>query len=87
MKTNRTEKEMFRIPAYYQIKMTFGEAVGEIARFGRGDILEGMKAVERVWEEHSASYGSENPRFETDSDFYETYMYEVNAYNVCLSRA
>ena len=78
---------MFRIPAFCQIKMTFGEAVAEIARFGRGDILEGMKAIERVWEEHCASYGHENARFETDDDFYETYMYEVNAYNVCLSRA
>ena len=33
--------------------------------------------MDRVWEEHASG----SPRFEDDSDFYEYYEAEVNAYN------
>ena len=73
---------MFRIPEFYKDEVTFEEAVKTMTAYGRGDLLAGMEAMNRVWDEHCASYGSDNARFETDSDFYETYEYEVNAYNV-----
>ena len=73
---------MFRIPNFYQFEMSTKEAVQVMTTYGRGDMLEGMMAMDRVWEEHCASYDSDNARFESDSDFYEFYEAEVNAYNV-----
>ena len=73
---------MFRIPNFYQLEMSTKEAVQVMTTYGRGDMLEGMMAMDRVWEEHCASYDSDNARFESDSDFYEFYEAEVNAYNV-----
>ena len=72
---------MFRIPAFYQFETTFEDAKKVMTTYGRGDMLEGMMALDRVWEEHCASYDSDNARFDSDSDFYEYYEAEVNAYN------
>ena len=72
---------MFRIPSFYKFEMTFNEANVTMARYGRGDMLEGMVAMDRVWKEHCASYGTADARFDSDSDFYECYEAEVNAYN------
>lgn len=72
------EKIMFRIPNFYQNDVTFAEAFKTITAFGRGDALEGMKAMDRCWEEHCDG----SPRFEDDDEFFENYEYEVNAYNV-----
>ena len=69
---------MFRIPSFYQETVDFTSAWNTIKNFGRGDALEGMNAMTRVWEEHVS--GSD--RFEEDDDFYEWYEAEVNAYNV-----
>ena len=69
---------MFRIPNFYQEQMTFDEAVNVMTAHGRGDLLEGMQAMERAWEEHASG----SPRFEDDSEFYENYESEVNAFNV-----
>lgn len=69
---------MFRIPSFYQNTVDFKTAWNTITNFGRGDALEGMNAMQRVWDEHAS--GSE--RFEDDDDFYEWYEAEVNAYNV-----
>ena len=69
---------MFRIPSFYQETVDFKTAWNTITNFGRGDALEGMEAMDRVWEEHAS--GSD--RFEEDDDFYEWYEAEVNAYNV-----
>jgi len=69
---------MFRIPSFYQETVDFTSAWNTIKNFGRGDALEGMNAMNRVWEEHAS--GSD--RFEEDDDFYEWYEAEVNAYNV-----
>ena len=73
---------MFRIPNFYQFEMSTKEAAQVMTHYGRGDMLEGMMAMDRAWEEHCASYDSDNARFESDSDFYEFYEAEVNAYNV-----
>ena len=72
---------MFRIPSFYQETVDFTSAWNTITNFGRGDALEGMNAMNRVWEEHAS--GSD--RFEEDDDFYEWYEAEVNAYNVVFS--
>ena len=69
---------MFRIPSFYQETVDFTSAWNTIKNFGRGDALEGMNAMNRVWEEHAS--GSD--RFEEDDEFYEWYEDEVNAYNV-----
>ena len=65
---------MFRIPSFYQETVDFTSAWNTITNFGRGDALEGMNAMNRVWEEHCAS-GND------DDDFYDNYEYEANAYN------
>ena len=46
---------MFRIPAFNKFDMTFEEATVTMKHYGRGDMLEGMQAMDRVWEEHCAS--------------------------------
>ena len=58
--------------------MSFDDGVAAMKNHGRGDLLEGMQAMDRVWEEHCI--GSD--RFKEDDDFFEHYEYEVNAYNV-----
>ena len=72
---------MFRIPSVYEFDTTFEDAKTTITRYGRGDLIEGMEAMNRVWDEHCASYMINNARFNDDSDFYEFYEAEVNAYN------
>lgn len=66
---------MFRIPSFYKETVDFTTAWNTITNFGRGDALEGMNAMNRVWEEHCAS-GDE------DDTFWDNYEYEANAYNV-----
>ena len=73
---------MFRIPSFYQVEMSFDKAAQVIKSYGRGDLLEGMEAMNRVWDEYLASEGTDNARFEDDDDFYANYEVEVNAYNV-----
>jgi len=65
---------MFRIPSFYQDEVTFEEAKNTMTTYGRGDLLEGMMAMDRRWTEHCASS-------DEDDTFFETYIYEVNAYN------
>jgi hypothetical protein len=72
---------MFRIPNFYKFETTMQDAVQVMTSYGRGDLLEGMQAMDRVWEEHASG----SPRFEDDSDFYEHYEAEVNAYNKVFS--
>ena len=61
------------------------DAVQVMTAYGRGDLLEGMQAMDRVWEEHCVSYNSDHARFDSDSDFYDYYEAEVNAYNKIFS--
>jgi hypothetical protein len=72
---------MFRIPSFYKFETTMQDAVQVMTSYGRGDLLEGMQAMDRVWEEHASG----SPRFESDSDFYDYYEAEVNAYNKVFS--
>ena len=70
---------MFRIPSFYEDKVTFATAWETMKSFGRGDCLEGMNAMDRVWEEHCATPGV---HCDLDDDaFWDMYAYEANAYN------
>ena len=67
---------MFRIPNYFQIDMTWDDAVRTIKGRGNGNLLDGMEAMNEAWNDHV------NEMLDDDSDFYEHWMYEVNAYNI-----
>ena len=67
---------MFRIPAFCELEMNFEEAKNTIAI--KGDLLAGMKHVDEMWERHCNDVDA------SDSDFYENWIYEVNAYNVVV---
>ena len=76
---------MFRIPAFCKFETSLEEAKVTMTHYGRGDMLEGMMALDRVWEEHCASFDTPDARFDNDDDFYEWYEAEVNAYNKIFS--
>lgn len=66
---------MFRIPSFYRNAMSFDEAIIVMKSHGRGDLLEGMQAMDRCWTEHCAS------RSDDDDEFWDNYEVEANAYN------
>ena len=67
---------MFRIPEFYKQEMSFDEAVRMMTSRGQGDLLEGMKSMDRFWTEYCAS-----PDQDDDELFYN-WSYEFSAYNV-----
>ena len=67
---------MFRIPNYFQMNMTWDDAVRTIKGRGNGNLLDGMEAMNEAWNDHV------NEMLDDDSDFYEHWMYEVNAFNI-----
>lgn len=71
---------MFRIPSFYVDAPEFAEAVATMTRRGNGDLLAGMKSMDKLWEEYCA--GELADCYEDDSDFFYTWSYETNAYNV-----
>lgn len=80
---------MFLIPDFYvDENMNFDEAVAIVKGRAGGDLLEGMKAIEKVWEGYLADqkrfYNGEQDEmvYGDDNDFYDHWHYEVNAFNV-----
>ena len=69
---------MFHIPHFYQENFDFDFAVQIIKGRANGDLLEGMKSMNKLWEEYIALPGDE----QDDDEFYSNWCYEVNAYNV-----
>jgi hypothetical protein len=72
---------MFHIPSFYVDPMPFGMAMETMKRRGNGDALEGMKSMDRLWEEYCTSSYTDEPMFEDDSAFFDTWSFECNAYN------
>ena len=66
---------MFRIPEFHKMEMTFEEAKGVLTI--NNSLIEGMEHVDAMWEKHC----SDDTIYEDDDDFYEHWVYEVNAYN------
>ena len=70
---------MFRIPSFNQMEMTWEEAITIIKGRGAGNILQGMEEMNRIWEDHCKMC------LDTDDDFFDNWVYEVNAYNVVFA--
>ena len=66
---------MFRIPDFHKMEMTFEEAKGVLTT--NNSLIEGMEHVDAMWEKHC----SDETIYEDDDNFYEHWVYEVNAYN------
>lgn len=70
---------MFRIPHFYQEdNLDFNVAADCIIRFGGGDLLTGMKKMDQLWSDYVNLPGEE----QDDDEFFGSWCYEVNAYNV-----
>ena len=41
-----------------------------------------MEAMDARWNEYCKSSFTETPQYEDDDEFFDTWQYEVNAYNV-----
>ena len=66
---------MFKIPEFHKMEMTFEEAKGVLTI--NNSLIDGMEHVDAMWEKHC----SDDTIYEDDDDFYEHWVYEVNAYN------
>ena len=74
---------MFRIPDFYKMpEMTFEEAK-RILTFNDKGLLGGMEHINEHWDRYAA--GNAGDMYEDDDDFFDTWQYEVNAYNVVYS--
>ena len=70
---------MFRIPNFYQMNMDFHTAKSVF----NGDLLKGMEMIQEHWDRYAT--GKSGDMYEDDDDFFDTWQYEVNAYNVVYS--
>lgn len=48
-----------------------------------GDLLKGMEMIQEHWDRYAT--GKSGDMYEDDDDFFDTWQYEVNAYNVVYS--
>ena len=67
---------MFNIPTFYQQDMDFDTAKAVF----NGDLLKGMEMIQEHWDRYAT--GKSGDMYEDDDDFFATWEYEVNAYNV-----
>jgi len=74
---------MFTIPDFYQNDdLSFQEAWDIMTRYGRGDCLEGMKALNRMWTEYWARASRDDSPDQDDDWLFYNWQYEFNAYNI-----
>ena len=75
---------MFRIPTHNLMpEMTFEEAEKIIKRLTiSGVLLDGLEYMDDLWTKHTECGFSDNG----DDDFYDTWIYEVNANNVVFNK-
>ena len=71
---------MFRIPNYFQMNMTWDEAVTIIKGRGKGNLLEGMEEMNDIWDRYARDVDGD--MYKDDDAFFEEWIYEVNAYNI-----
>lgn len=86
---------MFRIPDAFKMEMTFDQAKDVLSsrpmdlsdEIGSSvlvtaqiSLLEGMKHIEGMWDCYAT--GQMDELYADDSEFYDVWIYEVNAYNV-----
>lgn len=70
---------MFRIPDFYKMpEMTIEEAQRVLN--GHGSLLDGMEHISKTWDRYAR--GEMDMLYNNDDDFYDEWIYEVNAYNV-----
>lgn len=69
---------MFRIPSFHQMDLTFDESVSIMKGRANGDLLAGLKSMDKMWEDYCASDDQD------DDEFFGNWSYEVNAYNVVV---
>tara|TARA_B100001287_G_C22681120_1_gene530443 strand:- start:845 stop:1078 length:234 start_codon:yes stop_codon:yes gene_type:complete len=70
---------MFNIPTFYQQNMDFDTAKAVF----NGDLLKGMEMIQEHWDRYAT--GNSGDMYEDDDEFFATWEYEVNAYNVVYS--
>ena len=63
------------IPEVHKMEMTFEEAKCVLTI--NNSLFDVMEHVDAMWEKHCA----DDTIYEDDDDFYEHWVYEVNAYN------
>ena len=61
--------------------MSFDEAMNIVKRIGRGDVLIGLDSIVAIWDDYARNG---DDRYEWDSDFIETYVWEFDAYNIVI---
>ena len=66
---------MFRISNYHKMDMSWDDSVALIKGCGCGDLLKGLENMNECWEDVVDGYM-------TEDEFYDHYIYEVNAFNV-----
>ena len=72
---------MFRIPTHNLMpEMTFEEAKGILTNIGdTKGLLEGLEYMDNMWKEHCFNE-------DDDDEFYDRWIYEVNAFNVVFKK-
>ena len=66
---------MFKISDYYKMDMSWDDAVALMTGCGCGDLLKGLENMNTIW-------GDVVDDYMTEDDFYDQYIYEVNAFNI-----
>ena len=61
--------------------MDLKSAMDVVTRHGGGSLLSGLENISAIWD-NSCRYGDD--RYEWDSDFIETYVWEFDAYNIVI---
>jgi hypothetical protein len=75
------ELNMINIPSYYREEMPFNEAVNLISNRAGGDLLEGMKSIEGIYDEFTKNPPAYSG-YVNEDDFFSSWSYELNAFNV-----
>lgn len=70
---------MFKITKEYEMPIAYELACRVVKSRGRGDLLEGMYAIDSSWADFMLA-GKD------DDDFFDEWAYEANAYNVVYEK-